>query len=60
VKKMSVLRLSKPEDLRALRESTAGRFLGEVLGPTTVEVKAEASPKIMAALIEMGIFMKGA
>ena len=55
---MSVLRLSKPEDLRALRKSTAGRFLGEVLGPTTVAVRAEASKKIMAALIEMGIFME--
>ncbi len=58
VKTISVLRLSKPEDLRALRESKAGRFLGEVLSPTTVEIPADASPKIMAALIEMGIFME--
>ena len=58
VEKMSILRLSKPEDLRALRESRAGRFLGDVLGPTAVAVKAGASQKIMAALIEMGIFMK--
>ncbi len=57
VETLSVLRLSKPEDLRALRESKAGRFLGEVLGPTAVVVKAGASSKIMAALIEMGIFM---
>ena len=58
VETMSVLRLSKPEDLRALRESKAGRFLGEVLGPTTVAVQAGASKKIMARLIEMGIFME--
>ena len=58
VETLSILRLSKPEDLRALRESKAGRFLGDVLGPTAVVVKAGASQKIMAALIEMGIFMK--
>jgi hypothetical protein len=58
VKQISVLRLSKPEDLRALRESKAGRFLGEVLSPTTVEIPADASQKIMATLIEMGIFME--
>ncbi len=58
VKQISVLRLSKPEDLRALRESKAGRFLGEALSPTTVEIPADASQKIMAALIEMGIFME--
>ncbi|MBT3337501.1 MAG: hypothetical protein HN855_05610 [Anaerolineae bacterium] len=58
VKQISVLRLSKPEDLRKLRESKAGRFLGMVLNPTTVEIPAGASKKIMAALIEMGIFME--
>lgn len=58
VERVSVLRLSKPEDLKRLRESKAGRFLGEVLGPTAVIVQAGASSKIMAALIEMGIFMK--
>ena len=58
VETLSVLRLSKPEDLRKLRESKAGRFLGEVLSPTRVVVKAGASQKIMSALIEMGIFMK--
>lgn len=58
VETMSILRLSKPEDLEMLRKSKAGRFLGEVLGPTAVVVQAGASSKIMAALIEMGIFMK--
>ena len=58
VETLSVLRLSKPEDLSRLRESKAGRFLGEVLSPTRVVVKAGASQKIMSALIEMGIFMK--
>jgi len=58
VENLSVLRLNKPEDMKALRKSKAGRFLGEVLGPTAVIVQAGASSKIMAALIEMGIFMK--
>ena len=58
VESLVVLRLSKPEDLRALRESKAGRFLGEVLSPTRVVVKDGASSKIMSALIEMGIFME--
>ena len=58
VESLVVLRLSKPEDLRALRESRASRFLGEVLSPTRVIVKDGASQKIMSALIEMGIFME--
>ncbi|MCP4139831.1 MAG: hypothetical protein GY755_05990 [Chloroflexi bacterium] len=58
VETLSLLRLSKPEDLRKLRESRASRFLGEVLSPTRVVVKAGASQKVMAALIEMGIFME--
>ena len=58
VETLVVLRLSKPEDLRALRSSRASRFLGEVLSPTRVVVKAGASQKIMSALIEMGIFME--
>ena len=58
VKQISVLRLSKPEDLEALRKSKAGRFLGMVLNPTTVEIREGASAKVMAALIEMGILME--
>lgn len=58
VETLVVLRLSKPEDLRALRSSRASRFLGEILSPTRVVVKAGASQKVMSALIEMGIFME--
>jgi hypothetical protein len=50
-----ILRLSRPEVLEELRKSRAGRFLGEVLGPTTVEVKPGASIKILAALAELGL-----
>ena len=50
-----VLRLSRPEVLEELRNSRAGRFLGEVLGPTTVVVKPGAHVKILAALGELGL-----
>lgn len=50
-----VLRLSRPEVLEELRNSHAGRFLGEVLGPTTVVVKPGAQAKILAALAELGL-----
>jgi hypothetical protein len=50
-----VLRLSRPEVLDELRNSRAGRFLGEVLGPTTVVVKPGAKAKILAALGELGL-----
>ena len=58
VRQVTILRLSKPEDLEALRKSRAGRFLGAVLNPTTVEIGEGASQKVMAALIEMGILME--
>jgi len=50
-----VLRLSRPEVLEELRNSRAGRFLGEVLGATTVVVKPGAQAKILAAMAEMGL-----
>ncbi len=56
VEKVALLRLRKPEDLRALRQSRAGRFLGEAINPTTVIIQEGAAKQIAAALIEMGIF----
>lgn len=50
-----VLRVSRPEVLEELRRSKAGRFLGELLGPTTVVVKNGAQSKVLAALAEMGL-----
>ena len=49
-----VLRLSSPELLQALRNSRAARYLGDLLGPTTVIVKPGAGDKVMEALTEMG------
>jgi len=50
-----ILRLSRPEVLEELRKSKASRFLGEILGPTTVVVKPGAREKVVAALAELGL-----
>ncbi|MFH2038249.1 MAG: helicase-associated domain-containing protein [Chloroflexota bacterium] len=55
-----ILRLSRPEVLEELRKSRAGRFLGEVLGPTTVVVKPGAQVKILSALGELGLLTEDA
>jgi hypothetical protein len=49
-----ILKVSKPEVLKELRESKAGRFLGEQLGPVTVVIKPGAQAKVLAALAELG------
>jgi hypothetical protein len=49
-----ILRLGSPDLLAAVRHSKAARFLGDVLGPTTVIVKPGAQEKILTALAEMG------
>lgn len=51
----TVLRVSKPEILRALRSSRAGRFVGDVLGPTTVTIKAGSGARVLEALAELGV-----
>jgi hypothetical protein len=50
-----VLRVSRPEVLEELRKSKAGRFLGELLGPTTAVIKDGAQSKVLAALAELGL-----
>jgi hypothetical protein len=50
-----ILHLSSPEVMEELRHSRAGRFLGEILGPTTVVVKPGAKSKILAAMNELGL-----
>ena len=54
VVQVSVLRVSAPEILQALRASKAKRFLGDLLGSTTVVVKSGAEEKVLAALVELG------
>jgi hypothetical protein len=55
IENLVVLKVSRPEVLKELRESKAGRFLGEILGPTTVVIQAGARTRVMAALAELGI-----
>jgi len=50
-----VLRVSRPEVLEELRKSKAARFLGEMLGPTTVVLKEGAQSKVLVALAELGL-----
>jgi hypothetical protein len=54
VEALSVLRLSSPDILQAIRSSRAARFLGEPLGPAAIAVKAGAEMKVLAILAEMG------
>jgi hypothetical protein len=51
----TILQVNRPEILDDLRNSRAGRFLGETLGPVTVVVKSGAQAKILAALAESGL-----
>ncbi len=49
-----VLRVEHPRILKALRESPAGRFLGDPLGPTAVILNPGAEEKVAAALARLG------
>ena len=52
---LTVLKVSRPEVLEELRKSKAGRFLAEIIGPTTVAIQSGAESKVLAALAEMGL-----
>ena len=49
----------QPELMNELRASKAGRFLGEIIGPTTVVIQAGAQARVMAAMAELGILVEG-
>ncbi|MEJ5225910.1 MAG: helicase-associated domain-containing protein, partial [Anaerolineales bacterium] len=53
IETLTVIRVASPEILNELRQKAA-RFLGEVIGPTTVTVRSGAAPKVLAILNEMG------
>lgn len=55
VEHLVVLRVSRPEVMSELKNSKAGRFLSEPLGPTAAAVKPGAQSKILEALAEMGL-----
>jgi hypothetical protein len=54
LEQLTVLRLATPELMQAVRSSRAARFLGDMLGPTAVIVKAGAAEKVLFILAEMG------
>jgi hypothetical protein len=51
----TVLRVNRPEVLNELRQSKAGRFLRESLGPVTVIIESGAQSKVLAALADLGL-----
>lgn len=55
VETLTVLKVSRPEILTELRASKAARFLGEIIGPTTIVVQRGAEAKVIAALAELGL-----
>ena len=55
VESLVVLKVTRPEVLKELQASKAARFLGVVLGPTTVVIQPGAHAKVMEALAELGI-----
>jgi hypothetical protein len=55
VEHLVVLRVSRPEVMSELKNSKAGRFLSEPLGPTAAAVKPGTESKILEALAEMGL-----
>jgi hypothetical protein len=54
IQTQTVLRLSSPEILQALRESPAAYWLGESLGPTTVIIKPTGEKAVLQALSGLG------
>jgi hypothetical protein len=53
-----ILCVKNPEILQAIRGSRAGRFLGDILGPTTITVHSTAQEEVMKVLVELG-FLAG-
>lgn len=55
MEKLLALRVAKPEIMEEIRNSKAGKFLGELLSPTAVVVKSGAIQKVTAELAELGL-----
>ena len=49
-----ILRVSTPQILQALRDSPAGRFISDPLGPTSAIVEEGAAEKVAQALARLG------
>jgi hypothetical protein len=49
-----ILRVSTPKILQALRESSAGRFIGDPLGPTSALLHPGAEEMVAQAMVRLG------
>ena len=49
-----VLRVEDPAILTALRDTPAGRFLGDILGPTSALIYPGTAEKVADALARLG------
>lgn len=54
IESLCVLRVSSPEILKQLRESSAGHYLGDSLGPVSVVVNKAGVEKVRTALTRLG------
>lgn len=59
IESVLVLKVSRPEVLNELRASKAGRFLGEILGPTAIVIQPGAQGRVLSAMAELGILAEG-
>jgi hypothetical protein len=55
IEKVTVLRVREPSLLDSLRKSRASRYLGDILGPTTVIISPGSIKQITSALAELGL-----
>jgi hypothetical protein len=53
----TVLRLGSPAILKALKKSSANRYIVEQLGPTAVIIHPDSEEKVSQALMELGFFV---
>jgi len=58
VETRKVLRLGSPAMLKALKKSSANRYILEQLGPTAVVIHPESEQKITQVLMELGFFVE--
>lgn len=55
MEKLIILQLANPDILQALRETSASRWLGEAMGPSTVVIKPGGQSAVRSALASLGI-----
>ncbi|RLE00028.1 MAG: hypothetical protein DRJ13_09210, partial [Bacteroidetes bacterium] len=57
ISQKTIMRLGSPAVLKALKRSSAERYIMEQLGPTVVIIKEGSEEKISQALVELGFFV---